>query len=84
MCGAMSLGHGWMGYGLGSIVVWGIFLAVVAALVYVLLRAGRGHGRAAVAEGTPLEILSRRYARGEINLDQLDEMRRALEERRTS
>ena len=44
MCGAMSLGHGWMGYGLGSIVVWGIFLAVVAALVYVLLRAGRGHG----------------------------------------
>ncbi len=84
MCGAMSFGHGWMGYGLGSIVVWGIFLAVAVALVYFIVRTGRGHERVITTEGNPLEILDQRYARGEIDRDQLDEMRRALQERRTS
>jgi putative membrane protein len=93
MGGAMPYGAGGMGYGmmypgLGSILVWVIVLVVVVALVYSLVRSARADGRAgdrtAGAEGTPLEILSRRYAKGEITKDQFEEMRRTLEERRST
>ena len=70
-----------MSPGLGSVVLWVIILAVVAALLYFLVRAGSTRGSAGGSEDTPMEILSRRYAKGEITKDQFDEMRRTLEKR---
>ena len=87
MGGGMSsgMGGGWgmMSPGLGSIALWVIILAVVVALIYFLVRTGRSHGPAAGAEGTPMEILSRRYAKGEITKDQFEEMRKNLEQHRS-
>lgn len=84
MGGGMSsgMGGGWgmMSPGLGSIALWVIILAVVVALVYFLVRTGRSHGSATGAEGTPLEILRRRYAKGEITKDQFDEIRKNLDQ----
>lgn len=84
MGGGMSsgMGGGWgmMSPGLGSIALWVIILAVVVALVYFLVRTGRSLGSATGTEGTPLEILRRRYAKGEITKDQFDEMRKNLDQ----
>ena len=83
MSSGMGGGYGMMGPGLGSIILWVILLAVVAALVYFLVRVGRTHGHTGGVEGTPLEILSRRYAKGEITKDQFEAIRKDLEKHRS-
>jgi putative membrane protein len=77
----MGWGHGayaafpywWIAAGLRLVVI----AAAVVAVVYVLRHVGRGGWRGHHEESA-LEILQRRYARGEITKEQFEEMKRTL------
>jgi len=76
-------GWGWM-HGYGGLPIWiggGIRLvfiaAVVVGIVFVARYFGRQGWRGHVDE-TALEILQKRYARGEISKEEYEEMKRNL------
>jgi putative membrane protein len=67
-----------MNYWGAGIVVWLLLLVLVVLLVYFLIRnQGAGGSRPTPGE-TPLDILKKRYARGEITKEQFDEMKKDL------
>jgi putative membrane protein len=53
---------------------WALVIAGVVLLVRYLARLGRARGQ----EDSALEILKRRYARGEINKEEFEDKRRDL------
>lgn len=66
--------HGW---GYGAFVAWMLFILVVVVIAYVVYKLFSGaHPRSPME--TPLEILKRRYARGEITKEEFERMRRDL------
>ncbi|HOO89224.1 MAG TPA: SHOCT domain-containing protein [Syntrophales bacterium] len=70
--------YGWghmMGSGFGGIVMWILLLIAVVLIVYALMRTLKGG-----AEETPLDVLKKRYAKGEISKEQFDGMKKDLEE----
>jgi putative membrane protein len=83
----MWYGLGRMGYGAGRLapwlswvgpiamlVFWALIVTAIAFFIRYLVRSSRSAAR----EGSAIEILKARYARGEINKQQFDEMRRDL------
>lgn len=64
----MASGWVWM------IVLWGLIIWGIARIV----GANSGDRHEATTEATPLEILQRRYARGELTDEQFEAMRRRL------
>jgi len=92
--GSWGRGYGWGMTGPGMMGGWGgvpfmgpifclVFVGLIIGGVVLLARSwpgeqpGPGSGRAATE--TPLEILKRRYASGEITKKQFEEMRRTLD-----
>lgn len=71
-------GGGWpmMHYGYGGWLMWLIPLIAVALVIYFMVQAQKG---GSVRE-TPLEILKKRYAKGEITKEDYDKMKRDLSE----
>jgi putative membrane protein len=71
-------GGGWpmMHYGYGGWFMWLILLIVAAVAIYFIIKAQRG---GSVRE-TPVEILKKRYAKGEITKEEYDRMKRDLSE----
>ena len=62
----------------GGVVMWLLLLVLVIVLVYFLVRGlGTGGWRPPPSE-TPLDILKKRYARGEITKEQFEEIKRDL------
>jgi len=73
----MNWGYGgMMGYGLGGWIMWIIFIAVIVLIVYLLVVQGRSRG--AGGGDSAVEILKRRYARGEISRDEFEKMKKDL------
>lgn len=72
----MHGGYGWgMGYGwFFMIVFWGL---VAAGIIY-LIKEAIMNGRNRNSEPTPLDILKRRYANGEINREEFEEKKKDL------
>ncbi len=71
-------GYGMMGYG-GSIIGWAFMILFWAALVLAIIwlyKQVRGEEKA-VAE-TPLDVLKKRYAKGEITKDEFNEMKKEI------
>ena len=73
---------GWTGMIFGPIVMI-LFIAAIVVLVVVALRwLGGGHGPRMLGrgpgDGSPLDILEERFARGEIDKDEFEERRRIL------
>jgi putative membrane protein len=71
-------GGGWgpmMGYGFGGMFMWIIWIAIVGVLIYLIMQATKGRGQAGE---TPLEILKKRYAKGEITKEEFDRMRKDI------
>lgn len=71
-------GYGW-GWGFGGLFMLLFWLLVLAGLV-ALLRWLFSHENKALPQNRALEILAERYARGEIDREQYEQMRRDLEE----
>ncbi len=73
----MNYGWGGMGFGgAGMLVFWLLLIAIVAIGLRWLVP---GRTPRAGPEDTPLDILKRRYARGEIDQDEFERAKRALE-----
>jgi putative membrane protein len=71
-------GSGWptMHYGYGGWFMWLILVIVVAMAIYFIVQT---HWRGSVSE-TPLEILKKRYAKGEITKEEYDRLKQDLSE----
>jgi putative membrane protein len=77
----MMTGFGFMGiFGLLLMVLfWGGLIALAVWLVSALVRNGQGASKPPAGNGsTPLEILGQRYARGEIDRDEYEQMKSDL------
>lgn len=78
-----AYGMGW-GYGMGwfwNIIMVAFWIAVIVAVVLLvrwLIIMPRAGGHLAKLEDSPLEILKRRYARGEINKEEFEEKKKDL------
>jgi putative membrane protein len=79
MMGGM-MGGNWMHFSPGRIGLWVIALVILGLLIYVIVRLGKGTKGATKtgAAETPLEIAKKRYARGEINREEYDKIRKDL------
>ena len=85
LAGCDRSGYYWPGHGPGMVnygfyggYMWFLILILAVILAYVLVRAARG-GPGGPREDSALEILKRRYARGEISREEYLEMKRELE-----
>lgn len=76
--------HDWMGWhdgmgwggGIMMILFWGLVILGVVFLVRIAMNAGRGSpGR---GPESPLDILKKRYARGEIDRETYERMKREI------
>ncbi len=80
MGSGMMTGRGWMwgfGMGLGGLVMLAFWGALIVGFLLVMRTLGGCHrGR---WHDTPLDVLKRRYAAGEITREQYDQMRKDLE-----
>jgi putative membrane protein len=76
-------GHRWgwgdrMDFGHGGGYMWIILLIIVGVVVYLIIQNTRS--KADTDKETPLDILKRRFANGEITKEQYEEMKKKLEE----
>lgn len=74
-------GPGMMGYGMYGYggIMWLIVIALAIVAIYIFVRlAGKGRAVGGVTTETPLEILKKRYARGEISREQFEEMKKDI------
>ena len=66
---------GWGGMSIGL-----FFLLIVGLIIYLVIESARTTKSESIPkEKTPLEILKRRYAMGEINKEEYDRIRNALQ-----
>ncbi|MBA7708887.1 hypothetical protein ES703_117792 [subsurface metagenome] len=70
--------YGMMGFGYGGIIMWIIFLIIIGLVVYLILRNTGFKGFEISDRETPLDILKRRYAQGEITKEEFDNMKKDL------
>lgn len=70
-------GMGWGGW-VGMILVWVVLIALVVWAVTRLLPARPAEGHQQPGQETPEEILDRRFARGEVDLETYQAQRAAL------
>jgi len=73
------MGHymGWGGMGFG----WIFWIVIVAVVIWAIIRiANTSQNRKSDTSGeTPLDILKKRYARGEITKEQYEQMKKDLQ-----
>ena len=70
-------GMGWM---LLGIVFW-IFIITCTVLLVLWIVGKNGRGKRIEGEDSALEILNKRYVRGEITKEQYDEMKKTISEK---
>lgn len=69
-----------MGWGFGGMFMWLIFLIIIVAGVYLIVKGGRSQTPSGGLPGeSALDILKKRYARGEINKEDFDRMKKDIE-----
>jgi putative membrane protein len=71
-------GYGHMMNWGGAWIMWLFFAILVILLIYLFVRGFGAGGSPLAGNETPLDILKKRYARGEITREQFDEMKKDL------
>ncbi len=69
-------GRGMMHYGFGGIFMWIIFLVIIVFLVYFIIHVTKSR---IPGKETPLDVLKKRYARGEITKEEFQRIKKDLE-----
>lgn len=64
-----------MHYGFGGIVLWLVVAAIVAVIIVAIVG---GSKTSAEDRETPLELLKRRYAKGEISKQEFDKIKKDI------
>ena len=59
--------------------MWIIFLILVGLLIYFIIQTKKTNGPATPSEN-PIEILKKRYAKGEITREEYEKMKKDIEE----
>ncbi|HOO78072.1 MAG TPA: SHOCT domain-containing protein [bacterium] len=77
-------GHmgGWdhmMNFSGGGVIMWVLLIILLGVIIYLFFLKGTGGGRSGNPQETPLEIIKKRYARGEITEAEFKKMKRDLE-----
>jgi len=67
------------GFGYGGMFMWLIFLIVLGVAIYFIIQASKSKDVAGQVQDTPLDILKKRYAKGEITKEEFDRMKKDLE-----
>lgn len=67
-------GFGWF----GMLIFWIVIIFFIALVVRWLLQQGRSEPRSPAQGESPLEILKKRYARGEINKEEFEQKKKDL------
>jgi putative membrane protein len=67
------------GFGYGGMFMWIIFLIVIGLLIYFIVQAQKTKGQSLTQNESPLDILKRRYAKGEIAREEYERMKKDLE-----
>jgi putative membrane protein len=67
-----------MGYG-GGILMWFLFLILAAVVVYLVIQSTRSRTGNGAPRESAMEILKKRFAKGEITKEEYEEMKRTLE-----
>ncbi len=67
------------GYGYGGMLMWAICLIVLGLVVYFVVQAQKTKGRTAAQGESALDILKKRYAKGEISKEDYERMKKDLE-----
>ncbi len=73
-----SWGH-MMGYWYGGGLMWLIILALIGVGIYFLVQASKSKSSDSSTMETPLDILKKRYARGEIDKEEFEQKKKDLE-----
>jgi putative membrane protein len=76
-------GSGWghmMYYGYGGGFMWILFLVAIGVLVYLVLQNAKTRRGLGASGETPLEILKKRYAKGELTKEEFERMKKELSE----
>ena len=68
-----------MGFGYGGEYMWFIVVVFVIVVVYFLYHVSKSKGFNGTIIETPLDILKRRYAKGEIDKEEFDRKKKDLE-----
>jgi putative membrane protein len=74
-------GWGWWGWGMGivhGLLWWAILILGIVVLVRMLRRGANRWGEVPPPEDTALDILKKRYARGEIGKDEFEQKKRDI------
>ncbi len=67
------------GFGYGGMFMWIIFLIVIGLLVYFIVQAQKSKGQTSSQSETHLDILKKRYAKGEITKEEYDRIKKDLD-----
>lgn len=67
------------GFGYGGMFMWIIFLVVIGFLIYFMVQAQKTKDQTPTQTESPLDILKRRYAKGEISREEYERMKKDLE-----
>ena len=67
------------GFGYGGAFMWIIFLVVIGVLIYFIVQAQKMKSRTPTQNESHLDILKKRYAKGEIAKEEYERMKKDLE-----
>ena len=67
------------GFGYGGMFMWIIFLIVIGLLIYFFVQTQKTKGQTPTQNESHLDILKRRYAKGEIVKEEYERMKKDLE-----
>lgn len=87
MCSGPMMG-GWdragnygclLGYGYGGMFMWILFLILIGVVIYFIFQNAKSKNVAGQSQETPIDILKKRYAKGEITKEDFDRMKNELQ-----
>lgn len=64
-------------FGMGT--MWWLWISVIVLVVWIALKMNNGGGLFTTKEESPMEILKKRYAKGEISTEEYNERKKELE-----